>query len=839
MVTKKNSRTSSINPERETPRLAGRVMSVLRSEAAHFMGGIVLIFLSAYVFLSYISFFFTGYADQSVVGGAAADAANSGGEQGANLSYFLINGTFGVASIFFIAFALIAGLHLMRVKRFNLWKVFFTCLALAVWFSLFLGFAFWDLYKDTYISLGGLHGKNMAFFLHSQIGTAGTWLLLVSTAICIMVALNRKTMQVIRDFFSGRFFKKKSRAQKQSAAAAETGEAPEAASHDKADEPADVSGDGLKMSFNAGSAEESAVNDDENAAGTEEEAGDDGDVPQAQSGSDAAAEAKNIPEKTAGCMPEMKIEVAEGGQDDCGAETAPARHEDDVKTVPLEAYDPKKDLELFKFPSVDLLNRYGSAKPVVDMEEQNYNKNRIVEILRSFGIEISSISATIGPTITLYEITPEQGVRIAKIRGLEDDIALSLKALGIRIIAPIPGKGTIGIEVPNVKPQIVSMHSIVASRKFQESTYELPIALGKTITNEVFMVDLTKMPHVLVAGATGQGKSVGLNAMITSLLYKKHPAELKFVMVDPKKVEFGIYSIIEKHYLAMLPDSEDAIITDVTKVIHTLNSLCIEMDSRYDLLKMAHVRNIKEYNQKFISRQLNPEKGHRFMPYIVVVIDEFGDLIMTAGKEVELPIARIAQLARAVGIHMIIATQRPTTNIITGTIKANFPARIAFRVASMTDSRTILDRPGANQLIGKGDMLFLQGNDPVRVQCAFVDTDEVDNITKFISSQQGYTTPYYLPEYVDDKEDAGLGGDFDSGKLDSLFEEAARLIVVHQQGSTSLIQRKFSIGYNRAGRIMDQLEKAGIVGPADGSKPRQVLCMSEMDLDMKLSNIRG
>ena len=431
-------------------------------------------------------------------------------------------------------------------------------------------------------------------------------------------------------------------------------------------------------------------------------------------------------------------------------------------------------------------------------------------------------------------------MRISKIRGLEDDIALSLKALGIRIIAPIPGKGTIGIEVPNVNPQIVSMYSVVASKKFQESTYDLPIAFGKTITGDVFMVDLTKMPHILVAGATGQGKSVGLNAIITSLLYKKHPSELKFVMIDPKKVEFGIYSIIDKHYLATLPGEEEPIVTDFTKAIHVLNSLCREMDARYDLLKLAYVRNIKEYNQKFLSRQLNPEKGHRFMPYIVVVIDEFGDLIMTAGKEVEFPIVRIAQLARAVGIHMVIATQRPTANIITGTIKANFPARVAFRVISSKDSTIILDRTGANQLVGKGDMLFLQGNEPVRVQCAFVDTDEVKKITKHISHQQGYPTPFLLPEYVDDKSDPfGSAADFDSNRLDEKFEEAARLVVVHQQGSTSLIQRKFSIGYNRAGRIMDQLEKAGIVGPADGSKPRQVLCLTEMDLEMKLRNMRG
>ncbi len=474
------------------------------------------------------------------------------------------------------------------------------------------------------------------------------------------------------------------------------------------------------------------------------------------------------------------------------------------------------------------------------MDEQNANKERIIETLKSFGIAISSIKATVGPTVTLYEIKPEEGIRISRIRNLEDDIALSLSALGIRIIAPMPGKGTIGIEVPNMNPRIVSGQSILGSKKFQETTYDLPLAFGKTISNEVFMVDLCKMPHILVAGATGQGKSVGLNAMITSLLYKKHPSELKFVLVDPKKVEFSIYSKIENHFLAELPDSVEPIVTDVKKVVQTLTSICVEMDARYDLLKLAGLRNIKEYNQKFIERRLNPEKGHRFLPYIVVVIDEFGDLIMTAGREVELPIARIAQLARAVGIHMIIATQRPTTNIITGTIKANFPARVAFRVGAMIDSRTILDRPGANQLIGRGDMLYLNGSDPVRVQCAFIDTPEVQNIVDFISHQQGYPTPFYLPE-VDEGDgglsDGGGAGSVDMDRLDSMFEEAARLVVIHQLGSTSLIQRKFKIGYNRAGRIMDQMEQAGIVGPSQGSKPRDVLCVDEADLQVKLNNL--
>ena len=473
------------------------------------------------------------------------------------------------------------------------------------------------------------------------------------------------------------------------------------------------------------------------------------------------------------------------------------------------------------------------------MTELKANNDRIIKVLRDFGVEIREIKATVGPTITLYEITPAEGVRINKIRNLEDDIALSLAALGIRIIAPIPGKGTIGIEVPNNKPNIVSMESILNSKKFQETKMDLPLALGKTITNEVFMVDLAKIPHLLVAGATGQGKSVGLNAVITSLLYKKHPNELKLVLIDPKKVEFSIYSPIVNHFLAKVPEEDDEpIITDVTKVVRTLNSLCKLMDTRYDMLKMAGARNIKEYNDKFVNHQLNLTKGHEYMPYIVVIIDEFGDLIMTAGKEIELPIARIAQLARAVGIHMVIATQRPTTSIITGNIKANFPGRMAFKVSAMIDSRTILDRPGANQLIGRGDMLFLNGNEPVRVQCAFVDTPEVERINRFIADQPGPVEPMELPE--PNTEEGGIGsGTADMNSLDPYFEEAARAIVISQQGSTSMVQRRFSIGYNRAGRLMDQLEAAGIVGIAQGSKPREVLISDENTLNALLAKLRG
>ena len=547
---------------------------------------------------------------------------------------------------------------------------------------------------------------------------------------------------------------------------------------------------------------------------------------------------------------DLSVDKSSENQDEHREDTPPFTNDDIELTVmadkleeqltknlmPDTEYDPTLDLSNYQYPPLELLEEHSSGSQKVTAEELEENKNTIIETLRHYKIEITKIKATIGPTVTLYEIVPAPGIKISKIKNLEDDIALSLSALGIRIIAPIPGAGTIGIEVPNQNPEVVSMRGIIASKKFQESKYALPVALGRTISNEPYTFDLAKMPHLLVAGATGQGKSVGLNAIITSLLYKKHPSQLKFVMVDPKKVELSIYSVIEKHFLAKLPDAEEAIITDNDKVVATLNSLCIEMDSRYDLLKQAHVRNIKEYNEKFVKRQLNPNNGHRYLPYIVVVVDEFADLIMTAGKEVEQPIARIAQLARAVGIHMIIATQRPSTNIITGVIKANFPARIAFKVASMIDSRTILDSPGANQLIGRGDMLISKDSEMVRVQCAFVDTPEVDAITKFIADQQGYPEAYALPEYVSDTEN-GVSGDMDLGVKDPLFEEAARLVVNTQQGSTSSIQRRFSIGYNRAGRIIDQLEAAGIVGPFEGSKARQVLIPDEYSLEHILKTV--
>jgi len=789
------------------------IADFFKSDGLHFFIGLTVLILAVWMALAFTSFFFTGAADLSIVENATTEELlstengiqNQTGSMGARMANYFINGLFGVPSYLIALFLGVAGLKMMRVRKFRLWKWFVCCSILMVWASVFLGFVCRDLYQDSFYYMGGQHGYNIAGWLEALIGVPGVWLLLLLTAVCFLIYFSSKTVERLREFFSFSFLKR-----------VERGDSPIASDsefypqEDQVPEP----------EFAVSGMEEEAITID--LGGVDSQINED-------SQEKTETDIENLKEP-------RPSEIIDDEEKEPAFEVEAKENE---KVVQLkEPYDPRLDLQFYKFPTIDLLKQFNDDGPTIDMEEQNANKDRIVSTLRNFGIEISGIKATVGPTVTLYEITPAPGVRINKIRNLEDDIALSLSALGIRIIAPIPGKGTIGIEVPNTKPKVVSGQSIIGSLRFQESKYELPLALGKTISNEVFMVDLAKMPHVLVAGATGQGKSVGLNAMITSLLYKKHPAELKFVLVDPKKVEFSIYSAIENHFLAELPESTEPIVTDVTKVVQTLNSICKEMDTRYDLLKIAQVRNIKEYNEKFKSRKLNPEKGHRFLPYIVVIIDEFGDLIMTAGKDVELPIARIAQLARAVGIHMVIATQRPTTNIITGTIKANFPARIAFRVAQMIDSRTILDRPGANQLIGKGDMLFLQGADPVRVQCAFIDTPEVKNICEYISQQQGYTEPFYLPE-PDQPEGAEGLADVDMGKMDPLFEDAARLIVVHQQGSTSLIQRKFAIGYNRAGRIMDQLEHAGVVGPAQGSKPREVNCVDELALESLLNNKRN
>ncbi|WP_455671736.1 DNA translocase FtsK 4TM domain-containing protein [Phocaeicola sp.] len=798
-----------------------RFSTFFKSETTHFVLGLISVIFAVYLLLAFTSFFFTGAADQSVLDNqqpgelmqTANHVKNYAGARGAQLADFLINECFGLAAYFIILFLAVVGMKMMKAYQFRIWKWFMSCSILLIWFSVTLGFIFDGTFGDSFIYPGGLHGHNVSLWLVSQIGMPGLGLLLLITALLFFIYLSSETIQVIRKALHPNFKRKKK--------GETTGEETEKEDPKKENNKKEYSNP------------QPAIVDFELEqpvkVKTEEE----------EQKSPFPFEKKQVvepqPEVTLSANDSEEEEETEGPDFMIADETT----EDDeaYKGPAMQPYNPRLDLENYKFPTLDLMNQYDDNGPNIDMEEQNANKDRIIKVLRSFGIEISSIKASVGPTITLYEITPAEGVRISKIRNLEDDIALSLSALGIRIIAPIPGKGTIGIEVPNANPRIVPMRSILNSKKFQETTYELPVALGKTITNEVFMVDLAKAPHMLVAGATGQGKSVGLNAIVTSLLYKKHPAELKFVIVDPKKVEFAIYAPIEKHFLAKLPDGEDAIITDVTKVVQTLNSLCVEMDARYDLLRKAGCRNIKEYNAKFINRQLNPEKGHRFMPYIVIIIDEFGDLIMTAGKEVELPICRIAQLARAVGIHAIIATQRPTTNIITGTIKANFPARVAFRVAAMMDSRTILDRSGAQQLIGKGDLLYLQGNDPVRVQCAFVDTPEVEKIANYISKQQGYPTAFMLPEYMGEESESSVG-EVDMNRLDPMFEDAARLVVIHQQGSTSLIQRKFSIGYNRAGRIMDQLEKAGIVGPTQGSKARDVLCMDETDLEMRLNNLQ-
>ena len=820
-----------------TPSSPGRIVSIFKNETVHFVIGLMLVIFSVYLLLAFSSFFFTGAADQSIIdSGSSADLAavnnqvkNYAGSRGAQLASYLINDCFGISSFFILVFLAVAGLKLMRVRVVRLWKWFIGCTLLLVWFSVFFGFAFMDHYQDSFIYLGGMHGYNVSRWLISQVGVPGVWMILLITAICFFIYISARTVIWLRKLFALSFLK---REKKEKEEVIPEGEGDQEFT---TSQPQEVEFN-LKRTYKQTPPPAPVM--DIQAEEPEDEFHVNQPEPEESPLSDESEGVTMVFEPTvSNPVPAVQDEPLEEAEP--GFEVESAASEEEYEGPELEPYNPTKDLENYRFPTIDLMKHFENDDPTIDMDEQNANKDRIINTLRSFGIEISTIKATVGPTVTLYEITPEQGVRISKIRGLEDDIALSLSADGIRIIAPIPGKGTIGIEVPNKNPKIVSGQSVIGSKKFQESKYDLPIVLGKTITNEVFMFDLCKMPHVLVAGATGQGKSVGLNAIITSLLYKKHPAELKFVLVDPKKVEFSIYSVIENHFLAKLPDGGEPIITDVTKVVQTLNSVCVEMDTRYDLLKMAHVRNIKEYNEKFINRRLNPEKGHKFMPYIVVVIDEFGDLIMTAGKEIELPIARIAQLARAVGIHMILATQRPDTKVITGTIKSNFPSRIAFKVASMIDSRTILDAPGANRLIGRGDMLIVvAGQEPVRVQCAFVDTPEVEDIVDYIGEQAGFQTAYLLPDYVPEGGEASTSGAVDLSDRDPLFDEAARLIVIQQQGSTSLIQRKFAIGYNRAGRIMDQLEKAGIVGPTQGSKARDVLCMDDNDLEMRLNNLQ-
>ena len=791
------------------------------NERINFVIGFCLLIIAGYLIWAFISYFATGSADQSLIESPrdgeilneAREFQNSCGSLGAYASHFFIKRCFGLSAFFAPIFMMMVAVTMMRAYKVRLLKWFMSLAIIMIWSSVTFAKFLAPFFEDACFNPGGDHGLALCQQIEGLLGVPGLTAILGLSAVAFLVYLSMETVIIIRKFFNPLHYLKK-----------------------------------IPMTINVGGSDEESTNENPDADRVY-------DNPETEeitfSMDDDSAVIKQEPtepvktqepdeedeKEEEGTSDDTEFVIEETEEEETADGKSVAGNYGDISTP----YDPKRDLENYKYPTLDLLQQYESdGKPFIDMNEQNTNKHRIVDVLRNFGVEIRSLKATVGPTITLYEITPAPGVRISRIRNLEDDIALSLSALGIRIIAPIPGKGTIGIEVPNAKPATVSMRSILDSKKFQESTMELPCAVGKTITNEVFMFDLAKAPHLLVAGATGQGKSVGLNAIITSLLYKKHPAELKIVLVDPKKVEFSVYASIENHFLAKIPDDEaDPIITDVTKVVRTLNSLCKEMDTRYDLLKIAQARNIKEYNKKFIDRQLNPEHGHRFMPYIVVVIDEFGDLIMTAGKEVELPIARIAQLARAVGIHMIIATQRPTTNIITGTIKANFPSRIAFRVGAMIDSRTILDRPGAQQLVGRGDMLYLNGGEPVRVQCAFVDTPEVEKINKFISDQQGYLSAFELPEPDTDDGDGGESRDVDMQHLDPMFEDAARLIVREQSGSTSLIQRKFAIGYNRAGRLMDQLEKAGIVGAAHGSKPREVLIMDETSLENLLAQWKG
>ena len=815
------------------------IKAFFTNERTRFITGLILSFLTIYVGLSLISFFFTGAADQSKIENIPVSdlVANRGtvenwtGVRGAYLSDLLMNRWFGISSFMILFFLGSLGAKLMSLTQVSLFRRFLFSAATLIWGSIFFAFVFISGYEDTFIYLGGQHGYYISEILITNIGIPGTILLLLGTLLIIAVFTSKQTIPFLQKVFSFGWAKRRLAHEKTAVKPEPMEEEPEEERPIVAEPTSPVKEEPVDEPI-----EEQPAPEEEPLFDTEAE------LRKAEE-QQAEAERKRSTdfEVTIAKEPDFVEEVAEEepkANPNAGFTVEVPQGDEEYDASAQGDYDPKLDLSTFRNPTLDLLKKYDVTDRQVDMDEQEANQQRIRQTLESFGISIANIKATVGPTITLYEVVPDTGVRIAKIKNLEDDIALSLSALGIRIIAPMPGKGTIGIEVPNKDPQIVSMQSVVATRKFQESKYDLPVVLGKTITNDIFMFDLCKMPHLLVAGATGQGKSVGLNAIITSLLYRKHPSELKFVLVDPKMVEFGIYAELERHYLAKLPDADKAVITDCTKVIMTLNSVCKEMDDRYELLMKAHVRNIKEYNAKFISRHLNPEKGHKFMPFIVVIIDEFGDLIMQAGKEIETPIARIAQKARAVGIHMIIATQRPSTNIITGIIKANFPARMAFRVMQMVDSRTILDAPGANQLIGRGDLLFSQGGETTRVQCAFVDTPEVERIVNFISEQAGYPTAFLLPEYVGEGGEEKGSGNVDLSDRDPLFEEAARLIVIQQQGSTSLIQRKFAIGYNRAGRLMDQLEVAGIVGPFEGSKARQVLIQDEYSLEQLLNALK-
>lgn len=780
------------------PKPVKKKSSFVLSKQNKIILGSLLVLFSIALIISFVSFYFTWQEDQSLLSefkNRNEEAQNLLKKFGASISHFVVYKGFGIASLLFPILIFISGIYMfLNLDKKALLKKWIWGLVFLIWISIGLGF-----FATESPLLGGLVGYEMNDFLQDYTGTIGVILLLLFGLVFIVVRLFKLTPEGITEFF---------RSKKQALAS-------EFKSQTK---PTD------KKETTTSVLDEEPIILDTYTHKAE--------IPHLEKEPEKKQLEVTIPKEQEE-EPALSMEVEKIVEETEETDLLASKLVDD-----FGEFDPTLELGNYKFPTIELLEQHGvSGSITINQEELEENKDRIVDTLKNYKIGIAQIKATIGPTVTLYEIVPEAGVRISKIKNLEDDIALSLAALGIRIIAPIPGKGTIGIEVPNKNATIVSMRSVIASSKFQKAEMELPIAFGKTISNETFVVDLAKMPHLLMAGATGQGKSVGLNAVLTSLLYKKHPAEVKFILVDPKKVELTLYNKIERHFLAKLPDSEEAIITDNTKVIHTLNSLCIEMDNRYELLKLAMVRNLKEYNTKFKARKLNPNDGHKFLPYIVLVIDEFADLIMTAGKEVETPVARLAQLARAIGIHLIIATQRPSVNVITGIIKANFPARLAFRVTSKIDSRTILDAQGADQLIGRGDMLFTQGNDVTRIQCAFVDTPEVAKITEFIGSQRAYPEAYELPEYVG--EDSGTSVDYNVSDRDAKFREAAEVIVIAQQGSASLIQRKLKLGYNRAGRIIDQLEAAGIVGPFEGSKARQVLVADLVALQFLLDNEEG
>lgn len=803
--------------------------------------GVLFVLISIVLTFSFVSYLLNWKADQSQAGtmlDKTVKSSNVFGKIGDWLGNLFIFESIGIAA-FAVAFIFfVFGTMIMKKNYFKPWKTFGHSLFFICWLPIFMG----AITKGEGV-LSGVYGFQIMDFLNSVIGTAGLWLvLIVSIALYFVLEFNLNPKNIkskLNDLNENTLGKVKAMMPSSENFEADE-ELEEIAKVDteKTNIVSPTSAPVNPVEINVkGFPEVEISNDFETIKTPNKTTFDDGEIPQKITVTETSVPEINL-NPTTNSSPkadniEFKVEVAK---------TVDVLDESDQKSKELidkhGLYDHKLDLAKFQMPTIDLLRDYGNEEISINRDELEENKNKIVGLLKNFNVGIAEIKATVGPTVTLYEIVPEAGIRVASIKKLQDDIALNLSALGIRIIAPMPGKGTIGIEVPRKNPSMVSMRSVIASQKFQNTDMDLPVVFGKTISNEIFMADLAKMPHLLMAGATGQGKSVGINAILTSLLYKKHPSELKFVMVDPKKVELSLYSKIERHYLAKLPDGDDAIITDTHKVINTLNSLCIEMDQRYDLLKNAFCKNLKEYNKKFSERKLNPENGHRYLPYIVLVVDEFADLIMTAGKEVELPIARLAQLARAVGIHLIVATQRPSVNVITGMIKANFPARAAFRVISSVDSRTILDSPGADQLIGKGDMLYFNGNEILRLQCAFVDTPEVEKIAEFIGEQKGYASAFMLPEYSSE-ETTSSAGIFDPNEKDALFEDAARIIVSTQQGSTSMLQRQLKLGYNRAGRIMDQLEASGIVGGFNGAKAREVLISDLNSLEQFLEELRN